>query len=232
MKLVYNEEGDSVFYDALTFINNQEGIAIGDPVEGCLSVIRTSDGGNTWNKLDCSGLPELISGEAAFAASNSNIESINNNLWFISGGGASRVYHSSNKGVSWEVYDTPIIQGEPTQGGYSIDFYDSQKGIVYGGDYTKPSNNQKNIAITSNGGKTWKLTAQNNNDGYKSCVQYVPNRNGRDIIAVGFTGISYSSDNGNSWQSLSKESFYSIRFITENIALASGKNRMSFLYFN
>ncbi len=231
MKLVYTEDGENVFYDALTFINDQEGFAIGDPVDGCLSIIKTMDGGNTWNKLDCSILPKIVSGEAAFAASDTNIKSIDNTLWVLSGGGASRVYKSTNKGSSWKVYNTPIIQGESTQGGYSIDFYDVKNGIIYGGDYTKPTNNQKNIAITNDGGKSWELIAQNTNDGYKSCVQYVPNRNGRDIVSVGFTGISYSSDYGNNWKILSNESFFSIRFITENIAVASGKNKISFVYF-
>lgn len=231
MKLVYTEDRENIFYDSLTFINDQEGIAIGDPVDGCLSIIKTLDGGKTWNKLDCSILPKTLKGEAAFAASDTNIKSIDDNLWVIGGGGASRVYKSSNKGISWEVYNTPLIQGEATQGGYSIDFYDNLNGIIYGGDYTKPTNNQNNIAITNDGGKSWELIAQSNNDGYKSCVQYVPNRNGRDIVAVGFTGISYSNDGGNNWQSLSEEPFFSIRFITENIALASGKNKISFLYF-
>ncbi|MCB0465672.1 MAG: oxidoreductase, partial [Aequorivita sp.] len=44
---VYTEKGDDVFYDSLKFWNELEGIAIGDPVENCLSIIITRDGGNT-----------------------------------------------------------------------------------------------------------------------------------------------------------------------------------------
>ncbi|HET8737797.1 MAG TPA: oxidoreductase, partial [Pricia sp.] len=62
MELVYKEEGEGVFYDAMTFWNDREGIAIGDSVDGCLSIIVTRDGGTTWKKLPCSGLPEGIEG--------------------------------------------------------------------------------------------------------------------------------------------------------------------------
>ena len=51
------------------------------------------------------------------------------------------------------------------------------------------------------------------------------------MVALGFTGISYSSDMGASWKELSKESFYTIRFKNDSIAYAAGKNRISKLTF-
>ncbi len=62
-----------MFYDALDFWNDLEGIAIGDPTEDCMSIIITRDGGNTWTKLLCENLPKVKEGEAAFAASDTNI---------------------------------------------------------------------------------------------------------------------------------------------------------------
>lgn len=44
-ELVYQEEHEKVFYDSLQFWNDKEGIAIGDPIEGCFSIITTRDGG-------------------------------------------------------------------------------------------------------------------------------------------------------------------------------------------
>ncbi len=73
MTEVYVENGEGVFYDAMNFWNEKEGIAMGDAINGCLSILITRDGGNTWNKLSCDVLPPIIEGEAAFAASNSNI---------------------------------------------------------------------------------------------------------------------------------------------------------------
>ena len=102
MQLVYKEEGPGVFYDAIAFWNNKEGIAVGDSVNGCLSIIITRDGGQTWSKLPCSDLPNAEEGEGAFAASNTNIKTIGERTWVATTAG--NVYFSENKGRSWEVY--------------------------------------------------------------------------------------------------------------------------------
>ena len=231
MELVYKEEGEKVFYDAMTFWNDKEGIAMGDPVGNCLSIIITRDGGKTWNKLSCDKLPEAAEGEAAFAASNSNIAVQGDKTWILSGGAKSRVFFSPDKGNSWQVFDTPLVQGESTQGGYSMDFYDEQQGIIIGGDYTAPEENKGNKAITTDGGRTWRLIAEGKNPGYKSSIRYVPGGGGKEIVAVGFTGISYSADAGETWQELSEEGFYTIRFLNDSVAYAGGKNRLAKLKF-
>ncbi|HET8754017.1 MAG TPA: oxidoreductase [Salinimicrobium sp.] len=232
MELVYTEENEKVFYDSMVFWNEKEGIAMGDPTENCLSIIITRNGGKTWKKISCEELPEIVEGEAAFAASNSNIAVEGDHAWIISGGMSSRVFHSADKGKSWEVFETPLIQGSATTGGYSIDFYDENNGIIIGGDYTNPEGNKANKVVTTDGGKTWKLLADGKDPGYKSSVRYVPNGGGKEIVAVGFTGISYSEDGGNSWKKLSDEGFYTIRFLNDSVAYAAGKNRLSKLTFN
>lgn len=231
MDLVYREDHENVFYDALTFWNDREGIGMGDPVKNCLSVIITRDGGQTWEKLPCEVLPETVDGEAAFAASDSNIAVIGDETWIISGGMASRVFYSPDKGKTWEVFDTPLVQGEPTQGGYTIDFYDEKHGIIFGGDYTNPENNTANKAFTNDGGRTWRLISDGEGPGYKSAVRYVPGRGGEEVVAVGFTGIAYSADGGESWSKLSDEGFYTIRFVNDTVAYAAGKNRLARLGF-
>jgi photosystem II stability/assembly factor-like uncharacterized protein len=229
--LVYKEEHEKVFYDAMTFWNDQEGIAMGDPVENCLSIIITRDGGKSWNKLSCDQLPKAAEGEAAFAASNSNIAVQGEKTWILSGGAKSRIFYSADKGKSWEVFETPLVQGESTQGGYSLDFYDEENGMIIGGDYTAPEENKANKAITTDDGKTWRLIAEGKDPGYKSSVRYVPGGGGKEIVAVGFSGISYSADAGESWKELSTEGFYTIRFLNDSTAYAAGKNRLAKLKF-
>ena len=228
MELVYMEEGDGVFYDAMTFWNDKEGIALGDTVNGCLSIIVTRDGGNTWSKLSCNVLPKAIDGEGAFAASNTNIKVVGDKTWVAT---TKRILFSPDKGITWEAFETPIMNKEGTQGIYSIDFSTAHLGIAIGGDYTKPEGKTANKAITIDGGKTWKLIADGQDPSYKSCVQFVPNSSGKEIIAVGFTGISYSSDIGTTWAALSSESFFTIRFLNDSVAYAAGKNRISKLTF-
>lgn len=231
MDLVYKEENDKVFYDSMIFWNDLEGIAMGDPTEDCLSIIITRDGGDTWKKIPCTTLPKAAAGEAAFAASNSNIAVSGNNTWIISGGIKSRVFYSPNKGIDWEVYDTPLIQGSPTTGGYSIDFYDENNGYIIGGDYTNPEEKTANKAKTEDGGKTWKLVSDAKDPGYMSSIRYVPNGQGREIVSVGFSGIFYSADGGEEWRKLSSEGFYTIRFKNDTLAYAAGKNRIARLTF-
>ena len=112
-KLVYSESDSDVFYDSMDFWNAQEGIAMGDPTEDCLSILMTRDGGENWYKIPCDQLPKAINGEAAFAASDTNISIVGDHVWIASGGVASRVFYSSNKGQSWTVFETPIVQGTP-----------------------------------------------------------------------------------------------------------------------
>lgn len=230
-KLVYTETHEKVFYDSIEFWNDNEGIAIGDPTDDCMSVIITRDGGFTWEKVPCDVLPKANEGEAAFAASDTNIAIVENHTWIATGGKSSRILYSSDKGKSWEAFETPIIQGKPTTGMYSIAFYDALHGFAIGGDYTVEEANVANKIRTSDGGKTWEIVADGKLPGYRSCVQYVPNSNGKQLVALGFKGIDYSSDAGNTWKHLSDEGFYTLRFVNDSIAFAAGKGRISKLTF-
>lgn len=232
MKEVYVETGEGVFYDALTFWNDKEGIAMGDPIGGCLSIITTRDGGASWTKLGCDKLPEIAEGEAAFAASNSNIAVHGDHTWVVTGGMRARVFYSPDKGVSWEVFDTPMVQGKDMTGIYSVAFLDANTGVIVGGDWENKYFNEGNKAITKDGGKTWNLLSNGRGPGYRSSVSFVPGTNGQGIVAVGSPGISYSSDQGTTWNELSTEGFYGISFVNDSVAFASGNMKISKLVFN
>lgn len=229
MQLVYKEVDERVFYDAMTFWNNMEGIAIGDSMDGCLSILITRDGGNNWQKIPCTSLPKTVEGEGAFAASNTNVKVIGDKAWIATTNG--NVHYSGDKGANWEIWPTPIASTVPTRGIYSLDFYDENIGFVMGGDYTDPDNDLENKAVTRDGGRTWKLVASGSMPDYRSCVQYVPNSDGRSLVALGFKGIAYSNDYGESWEQLSDESFYTLRFLNDSIAYAAGINRIAKLSF-
>ena len=230
-KVVYREVNKKVFYDSMDFWNEKEGLVVGDYLDGCISVLITRDGGESWKKLDCNKFKNPIKDEGFFAASDTNISIIEDKVWVASGGINSRIYYSSDKGYSWEIINTPIIKGSSTKGIYSIDFYDKKNGFAIGGDYTKPSENISNKILTSDGGKTWKNVAENKDPGYRSCVQYFPNSNGKSLIAVGFNGIDISNDSGFSWNHINDEGYYTLRFLNDSIAYASGKGKISKLHF-
>lgn len=226
--IVYSENHPGTFYDSMKFWDNEHGIAMGDPIEGCLSVILTTDGGASWSKLNCSELPATKQGEAAFAASNTNIALSGSHAWLATGGAGARVIHSPDMGETWEAFDTPIVHGGKMTGIFTIDFYDTRTGIIFGGDWEEQSNNSSNKAITSNGGQSWELITDGQDPGYRSCVQYVPNSNGTGVIAVGIPGISYSGDGGGSWQHLGQEYFYTIRMTPSGTsAWLAGKGKIA-----
>lgn len=224
--LVYTESHEKVFYDAMQFFDKQHGIAIGDQTTHCLSIITTSDGGNSWQKIPCKDLPNSQFPATAFAASNTNIKIIGNTIWIAIGGMESYIVKSTDKGKTWKTYTTPLLQGKPSTGIYSIDFADKNHGIIIGGDYANPLGNLQNKAITTDGGKTWTLVADGENPNYKSCVQYVPDTNGKEVFAVGKTGISFSNDGGKSWKEVSKEAYYTIQFVDKNVAWLAGNEKI------
>ncbi|MDG2396559.1 MAG: oxidoreductase [Flavobacteriaceae bacterium] len=230
-QLVYKETHSKVFYDSMEFWNNNEGIAVGDFTDNCISIIITRNGGDSWKKLDCSTFRDVKDSEGFFAASDTNISIVEDFTWIASGGINSRVYFSKDKGRSWEIFNTPILQGESTTGIFSIDFYDKNNGYAIGGDYTKPEIDSLNKIITSDGGKTWKSIADNQNPGFRSCVQYFPSSNGKKLLAVGFNGIDFSSDSGLSWKHFSDEGYYTVRFLNDTVAYAAGNGKISQLIF-
>lgn len=224
---VYFENNEKVFYDSMQFWNEKEGILIGDPTEDCLSILLTKDGGNSWKKISCESLPKVVDGEAAFAASNTNVVVKGNKTWIVSGGKKARVFFTADKGKTWKVFDTPIAQGKTMTGIFTADFYNDKIGIIAGGDYEVPQQNFQNKAITTDGGKTWHLVAENSGFGYASCIQFVPNSNGKAIVSVGSSGLQYSSDGGNTWKQLSMDStLYTFRFLDEYTAFAAGKDKI------
>ena len=227
IKKMYQENHPKAFYDSMQFWNNEEGIAMGDPTDNCLSVLITRDGGTTWTKIDCENLPKVAEGEGAFAASNTNLIIKGTETWMVSGGKKSRVFYSADKGKSWKVFDTPIIQGQAMTGIFTADFYDSKNGFIAGGNYEKLNQNFGNKAITDDGGKSWTLVAEKEGFGYASCVQYVPNSNAEQLVTVGASGLNYSSSAGEKWSKLSDDkTLYTLRFLNDSTAIAAGKNKI------
>lgn len=65
----FRNHESAAFYDCMAFFNDQDGLALSDPVDGKFRLIRTGDGGRSWTVVDSSGMPTARPGEFAFAAS-------------------------------------------------------------------------------------------------------------------------------------------------------------------
>lgn len=157
-RLVYQNQNPIGFFDAFTFWNKKEGMVQGDPIDGRLELLVTADGGESWTKVPLSSCPKVSDGEYAFAASGSQIASKGNIIWIGTGGSKARVFKSIDFGTSWTTTETNMIQGESSQGIFSIDFLDAQMGIAVGGDYTKVNEGRDNVMFTLDRGETWRVS--------------------------------------------------------------------------
>ncbi|MCY7409689.1 MAG: hypothetical protein LH473_05405 [Chitinophagales bacterium] len=218
-KVVYENDDAEIFFDALKFADEKNGIAIGDPIRDCFQIIITHDGGETWQQVLCKPIPHSLSGEAAFASSNSSIDIIGKSIWFATGGLHSRVFASQDLGEHWKVIDAPIIAGKELTGIFSLDFFDRYNGIIGGGDYNDKASKISTVAITSDEGKIWKPIAEEDAPPFVSCIQYQPNSAGYNIIAACLPGIYLSDNKGLLWTKLPDENgneiksiFYTFRF--------------------
>ncbi len=213
-----------VFLDAISFWDDTHGIAMGDPVKGRLFILVTDDGGTTWNRVPTENAPPVLPGEAAFAASGTCLTiQGTTNVWIGTGGGArARVFRSTDRGRTWHVADTPVHAGNSAAGIFSVAFSDAHHGVAVGGDYTKPKQPLDNVAITVDGGATWQLAHGVLPQGYMSGVAYMPETNGRTLVAVGLAGTARSDDAGENWTMIDAVPYNSVAFASHNVGWAAG----------
>jgi photosystem II stability/assembly factor-like uncharacterized protein len=193
--LLYTNPDPKGFFDAIAFWDASHGIVLGDPVEGRFVVLTTSDGGATWTARKT---PPAQPQEGAFAASNSCLTVRGaREAWFASGGpNGARVFHSTDGGDTWTVSKTPIRNDSAAAGIFALAFSDLRHGMAVGGDYNKPSETTGNIAITTDGGKTWSASAAP--AGFRSDVKYLADR--KLWIVTGTSGSDISMDDGKTWK--------------------------------
>jgi photosystem II stability/assembly factor-like uncharacterized protein len=156
-------------------------------------LITTDDGGRNWKPIPRAALPPAVDGEGGFAASGTCIATQGkSNLWFATGGKVARVFRSTNRGKTWKVANTPIVQGNDSSGIFSIAFRDAKHGAIAGGDYKNPTQGTNNLAFTDDGGQTWKLSPVSP-QAYLSAIAFLPKPTAA-ILAVGTTRAAYATD--------------------------------------
>lgn len=190
------------FFDALAFAGAKRGFVLGDPVNGRFVLLRTSNGGGTWNRTGFTAAPE---GEGAFAASNSSIALVGKKVWLATGGkGGARVALTTISGPCCEIVQTPLRHDADGAGIFSIAFANGAWGIAVGGDYSKPAEVVSNCAVTHDGGRTWRAPRGTPPRGYRSSVVWLAKP--RTWIATGPTGSEVSAD-GENWTAMGEKGF-------------------------
>lgn len=208
-KVIKLDEWQGVFLDGMDF-HGLTGFMMGDPKDSIFSIYDTKDGGLTWNK--CSGEIKAYKQEAGFAASGSNVQVINDSTYvFVSGGGISRFFKSTNNGKSWKALVLPYYPGEST-GAYSLNFMNDTIGVIVGGDYQDP-NLRMNVSFYSNdGGESW-YNSDKTVRGYRSCVISYDGI----FYTCGRNGIDFSINNGVDWIPFADGAYFSLAISNDKL---------------
>lgn len=220
---VYENNVHGMFLDAIDFSDEQNGVVIGDPINGKVFMAKTKDGGNTWIEVKENKLPNLNEGEAFFAASGGNLIMLSKkkNI-FISGGSQSRLY------INKKSIEIPFIKDRETCGANAIAIKDDKSWMIVGGDYTKKDAIEPNVFFTNDAGKTFSKPVVLPR-GYRSGVTYI---NDNSWIICGLNGVDISEDNGKTWINISNESFHVVKTAkTGSTIFLAGNNQIGIYTF-
>jgi len=223
--VVFQTHEKGVFMDGLAFWDKRNGLVLGDPVDGKWYLLKTSDGGQTWQRLAPDKLPRMLPNEAAFAASNSSLLlQGKSRVWIGSGGAArARVFFSGDRGQIWRVTDTPMPSGE-SSGIFGLRFLDSRHGIAVGGDHKKEKEACENVITTTDGGRTWQIATSTDQLGLKESVVTLE---GNRLLAIGPSGTCLSKDFGKSWQKVDLSAFHAASGIGGHCWAVGGKGAIA-----
>ena len=186
----------AAFYDALAFWDGNHGLAFGDPVDGRFPLLRTDDGGRSWTRLT-PDIPAALPGEAAFAASGRCLAVVgSSDAWIVTGGGAARVFHSTDRGRTWTADPTPVVPLAASAGLFGILPLGGRAALAVGGDHE--TDDAPGHALLTTDGRIWPVLPGFRPAGLReAAIRY---RGG--YLLVGPQGTDLSTDGGRTWTTL------------------------------
>ena len=192
------------------------------PVKGSNLYVRTEDGGNTWENGAVTGATEYQF--ASFFALNKDT------AWapmFFKTGSKGDLFYTVNGGKTWNKSDTTLFKNASSFPDF-MHFFDKQNGVVIG----DPVNNQHEIFITKDAGKTWVRTnsPQSVDEEYPIINRYSTYKN--NIWFVTTKGrVFKSSDKGVNWESYDIDKINLTSFL-DNINIKFRDSLVGFFQFN
>lgn len=192
----FNNAGNA--FGAFHFFDENNGVAFGSPGTGnntvdSLRIWITTNGGNTWDRIPKSQLPSVLAGEGTWTSyGNGSYAAIGDTIWF--GTRRGRVWHSTDKGISWKVFP---INTQIANEAFSIAFKDTKNGIAV--SYRK-------AFYTEDGGNSWQSLLSLPPSIVYYQIQHIPGTDGVYFLSYEgstqfYTDIrfAYTLDNGNTW---------------------------------
>lgn len=217
----FRNQDEAAFYNCMDFYpGGRRGLAVSDPVDGRFRIIGTEDGGRSWEVLPDEGMPDA-EGEYNFAASGDCLVIRGRHAWFGSGGAASRVFHSTDHGLTWDATDSTIPSGEAA-GVFGLAFKNPRHGVAVGGDFAAPEAGEDASAYTRNG-HTWRNGGDLGQLGEDAA--WLSGRRGT-ILSVGESGetagTDLSRDGGRTWTSFSELGYHTLECTADRSCWAAG----------
>lgn len=204
------------FFNVVHFFDKNNGFVEGDP-DSEFELYTTTDGGDTWTRVDGSNIPDPLSGEYGITGMYT---AVGDTIWFSTNKG--RIYKSEDKGHTWTV--TQILNPGSNNDTYiDLAFSDNgQTGLALV-TLTDGTNFSYHYFKTTDGGDTWTEITSPSGNFYNGDVSAVPGVDGM-FVSCGSDyqtpkmGISYSLDGGNTWTDYAD---YYKNFQFTSIAMAS-----------
>ena len=180
------------FPNTIHFFDQNNGLAMGDPVDGYFEIYTTADGGTNWTRVPSSNIPAPLTGE--FGVVNCQAY-FNDSYWFTTN--SARIFRSTDRGFTWTSYQFPQATGQ-----LAVVFRDEIHGIAdpYNGinfDYYN----------TSDGGSTWNYVSSMLSWMYAyAYITYVPGTQSTYMInSISYSGKAlramalFTNDDGLTW---------------------------------
>jgi photosystem II stability/assembly factor-like uncharacterized protein len=204
--------------DVVHFYNENEGFAIGDPINNDYEIYRTTNGGNTWIPVPGANIPDPVAGEYAI---NEYYSVVQDTIWF--GTNMGRVFRSIDKGVHWTVSAVPCMSGKMVK----PEFRNGHHGLVMDGVWGSGK-----LCESFDGGITWNPVNYTGSN-HHGDIDYVPrtlNTWVRSDFYDGGSGSSYSFDGGHTWTDFpgtQEIPFYPMTWLNSHCGWAGGISKTS-----
>jgi photosystem II stability/assembly factor-like uncharacterized protein len=205
--------------DLVHFWNANEGVAMGNAVNGYFEIYTTSNGGDVWTQVP--NAPAIVPIDTQEYIVINTFDVNNNTIWV--GTSFGRILKSVDKGLTWTVSQSPIPNFAGSLEYGKIAFTDLSNGLIQTSEYK--------LYKTIDGGSTWTellySVSRRNKD--IAAVPGLPNA----YIAIGndavldFRGSSYTVDGGENWIDINEMDYnfvtgYVVEMLNSDYGFAGG----------
>ena len=176
------------FGNIVYFWDTNNGIVIGDPVNGKYEMYKTTDGGNSWSVLATAPSQTeddygYVGGKIVFGES----------MWLTSNTG--KILHTKDRGLTWDSFIAPLEDFSGTDVNGSMSFSSATYGLLV--------DNSSTLWYTEDAGENWDIKASDSY--FDGDIKYIPGSSntfistGANSASSSGLGSAYSNDGGKNW---------------------------------